>query len=116
MSKSLAALILTLWLAACWSGCRNAPEGGSKPLSMPQRSIEQVQAEKSPEWMSWEGVVGTAISQLENGRPCLVVYLAYDDPQLRARFPEAVEGYPVILEVSGEFHAMPDTGGGGAGP
>ena len=115
MSNTLASLALVL-LLAIWGGCRSGPEGGQAPLSMPQRPIEQVLAEKTTEWMSWEGVVGTATSQLDNGRPCLVVYLAYEDERLRARFPEAVEGYPVVLEVSGEFRAMPDTGAGGVGP
>ena len=55
-------------------------------------------------------------SLLDDGRPCLVVYLAYEDERLRARFPEVVEGYPVLVEVSGEFRAMPDTGSGGVGP
>lgn len=115
MSKSIAPLALVLLLAA-WAGCRNGPESSRTPLSMPQRPIEQVLAEKTTEWMSWEGVVGTATSLLDDGRQCLVVYLAYEDERLRARFPESVEGYPVLVEVSGEIRAMPDTGAGGVGP
>lgn len=115
-SRMLLAVALAFSLPAALAGCRSAPEGGNTPLSMPERPIEQVLAERSPEWMSWEGVVATAIGQLDDGRPCLLVYLAYEDQDLRARFPESVEGHPVVVEVSGEIRAMPDTGSGGVGP
>ncbi len=110
MSQMLAIAGLLLFAAMGLGGCEGSPESGSSPLPTPRRPIEEVLAEKTPEWMSWEGVVGTAQSELDDGRPCLVVYLAYESGELRARIPESVEGYPVVVEVSGEFHAMPDSG------
>jgi len=116
VSRPLSLAAFALLLLSGSVRCQSGTESGRTPLAMPQRSIEQVLAERTPEWMSWEGVVGTAQSLLDDGRPCIVIYVAYENEALRARIPEAVEGYPVIIEVSGEFQAYPDTGGSGGGP
>ena len=110
MSPTLALASLFLFAAVTLGGCEGSPPAGDTPAASSRRPIEEVLAEKTPEWMSWEGVVGTAQSVLDDGRPCLVVYLAYESEDVRRRLPEAVEGYPVVIEVTGEFHAMPDSG------
>lgn len=97
-------------LVAALGGCGNTPDSGSSPPPTPRRSLEEVLAEKTPEWMSWEGVVATAQGELEDGRACIVIYLAYDSKELRERIPASVEGHPVRVEVSGEFQALPDSG------
>jgi hypothetical protein len=72
---------------------------------MPARTIQDVLAERTAEWMSIPGVVGTAIG-LSEGRRCIKVFLAEKTEELAARFPSTVEGYPVVLEETGEFHAL----------
>jgi hypothetical protein len=36
--------------------------------------------------------------------------VARDDAALRRRIPDALEGVPVTVEVTGEIRAMPDSG------
>lgn len=79
-------------------------------MAAPPRPLVEVLAAHTPELMAIPGVVGTAESRTSDGRPCILVLLAKSDPGLRARLPRELEGWPVRLEVTGEFHAMPDSG------
>jgi hypothetical protein len=72
---------------------------------MPPKTIQQVQEEQTPAWMALPGVVGTAIGE-HDGRPCIKVYVARVNDELKARIPATVEGYPVVLEPTGEFRAL----------
>jgi hypothetical protein len=78
-------------------------EGDKQPVQ--PKTIQQVQEEHTPAWMALPGVVGTAIGE-HNGRPCIVVYVARVTDELKAKIPATVEGYPVVLEQTGEFHAL----------
>jgi hypothetical protein len=73
---------------------------------MPHRSIENVHQSVTEDWMKTPGVAGTAIGLLD-GRPCIKVYVVERTPELVARIPESVDGYPVVMEVTGEFRAPP---------
>ena len=72
---------------------------------MSTRTIKQVLEDHTDRWMSWEGVIGTAIGQFE-GRPCITVFVAEKTEQLAAAIPQAVGGYPVIIEETGEIRAL----------
>ena len=88
------------------SGCR--PSGQDGPASeatehpMPTRPIEDVLKDHTPELMAIDGVVGTAEGE-QNGRPCILVFLARDTGELRDRIPSQIEGYPVKVQVTGEI-------------
>ena len=72
---------------------------------MAERPIEQVQAEHTDEWMRIPGVVGTGVG-LHEGRPCILIMTSADPGQIDANIPQIVEGYPVIIENTGEFRAL----------
>ena len=74
------------------------------------RNIEIVVAEQSPTLMVIPGVVAVSQSMTADGQPAIRVMLARDDAEARARIPTTIEGFPVIVEVSGDIKAMPDTG------
>jgi len=59
--------------------------------------------------MKVPGVVGTAESRLDDGRPCISVMVVRLTPELRARLPRELEGWPVRVDETGEIHAMPDS-------
>ncbi len=69
------------------------------------RPIREVLAERTVEWMAIPGVVGTAVGEWE-GRSCIKVLVAEMTAELAARFPTDVEGYPVVVEETGEFRAL----------
>ncbi len=80
--------------------------GDDNESEMPLKSIEEVLEEHTLELMSIEGVVGTA-EGLSNGKPCIKVYVIKKTRQLTQRIPTTLEGYPVVIEETGEFRALP---------
>lgn len=100
------AALLALALLA---GCPGRPgEEAPGPVSE-GRSIEAVLAERTEEWMAVPGVVGTGIG-LCDSVPCIVVFVADANEEIRARIPSEVEGHPVRLEATGEFRPRPAPG------
>ena len=100
-----------LWLCLVLiasSGCR-APQEGAPPVTS-QRPLEAVLAEHTPALMKIEGVVGTYQGATDDGEPCIKVMVAYDSPELRAAIPAVLEGWPVVIDVTGEIKAMPRRG------
>lgn len=102
------ALVFLLALGAC--GCVAPPARETKDaMPAPARPLTEVLAAHTPELMAIPGVVGTAESLTKDGRPCILVLLAKSTPELRAKLPRELEGWPVVVEVTGEFHALPDS-------
>lgn len=97
---------MAVLLVASILGCYERGDGGSEQVhEMAQKTIEQVQEEHTDEWMAIPGVEGTAIG-LFDGKPCIKVFTSSKTQQLRAKIPSIVEGYPVIIEETGEFRAL----------
>jgi hypothetical protein len=68
--------------------------------------IEQVLRAHTDAWLAIPGVVGTAIGQ-QRGKPCIMVLVARRTKEISARIPGKVDGYPVVIEESGRFRALP---------
>jgi hypothetical protein len=100
----IAALVIALGVAGC-------PTSSTKETMTPAptRTLTAVLAAHTPELMAIPGVVGTAESRLEDGRPCVLVMVVRLTPELRGRLPKQLEGWPVRIEETGEIHAMPDS-------
>ncbi len=58
--------------------------------------------------MSLTGVVGTAQSLCE-GQPCIKVFVSKKTVQLEQKIPKTLEGYPVVIQETGKFKALPDS-------
>ena len=71
---------------------------------MSKKSIEEVKQENTDKWMQYQGVVGVAIG-LSQGKPCILVLTNVNPVQIKAKFPEMVESYPVIIQHTDEFCA-----------
>ncbi|UCD08510.1 MAG: hypothetical protein JSU79_09135 [Dehalococcoidales bacterium] len=54
------------------------------------------------------GITGVAgIGQGEyDGKSCIKVFVTEKSPELLSQIPEDLGGYPVIIEETGEFHAL----------
>ena len=104
---SLAALALLLALAA--PGCRDEPVRESDHVKRPTRPISDVLAEQSPRLMALPGVTAVGESALPDGTPCIKVYIRAKDRELERRIPRSIQGYAVVVDVSGEIRALPDS-------
>ncbi len=62
----------------------------------------KILAERSADWMSVPGVVGTAIG-VYSGEPCLRVMVARKTPQILRTIPERVQGFRVDVVETGIF-------------
>jgi hypothetical protein len=67
--------------------------------------IEAVLARNGPRLMALPGVVGVAVSNC-GGDPCIKVFVVKKTPELSARVPTTLSGFPVAIEETGEFHAL----------
>ena len=75
--------------------------------STPKRDVEAVLAAHDEELLALPGVVGVYVGTLEDHRTrCLKVMLANKNPQSERRIPRMIEGYKVVVEVTGEARAM----------
>ena len=91
MGRLLAPLLLAVACAAC-SGKGNA--------TVPARSIDEVLAAHTDSLLAVPGVVGTAIGLCE-GERCIKVFLADSNTLTKAGIPSRLEGYRVVVEVTG---------------
>jgi hypothetical protein len=55
--------------------------------------------------MALPGVVGTARGR-RRGKPCLLVFLSRRTAALVRRIPGHVQGYPVVVEETGDLRAL----------
>jgi hypothetical protein len=99
------ALLVGIVLAFGSSTCRQPEKNGLvEAAAVSDKTIEQVQQEHTEAWMSIPGVVGTALGQCE-GKPCILVLTAANTEEVRRTIPSTVEGYPVVVQYTGEIHA-----------
>lgn len=101
-------IMIVLGAVALMCGCGQSDpadrphDGAREPVS--HKSIEEVLAENTPEWMAIPGVIGTGIGEFD-GKPCIKVLVVQASDSLSQRIPKDVEGYLVRIEVTGEIRA-----------
>ena len=72
---------------------------------MARINIQEVLKRHTDELMAVTGVVGVAEGESQ-GAPCIRVFVVGRNPELLRRIPDALEGYPLRIEESGEFQAL----------
>ena len=72
---------------------------------MPKEMIRSVLGRHAPSIVSLPGVVGVAEGETE-GRPCITVYVAEKTAGVLEQIPAVLEGWPVVVRESGEFHGL----------
>lgn len=72
---------------------------------MSEEAVKAVLKKHSGRLMALPGVVGTGLAQSE-GRPCIKVFVSARTADVQAKIPEALEGYPVVVEETGTFRAL----------
>jgi len=86
------------------NGYSESDRGKGYPMAE-KKTIEQVQEAYTNQWMEVPGVQGTGIGLFE-GKPCIKIFSSKKAEELRGKIPSDVEGYPVIIEVTGTFQAF----------
>jgi hypothetical protein len=81
-------------------------DGHSKGEAMAARPIEETLKEHTKALMSIPGVVGTGQGLCE-GKPCIKVFVIQKTPELDRKIPKTLDGYPVVIEETGEIKALP---------
>ena len=77
------------------------------PAPAPRRDINAVLADNDDRLLAINGVAGIYVGLLDDGRtPCLHVMLVRDTPELRKAIPSSIEGYPVVIEITGEIRPL----------
>jgi hypothetical protein len=73
----------------------------------PRRDINAVLSAHDRDLLAIPGVVGVYVGVLDDGRtPCLKIMLAKRTPQTEKNIPQSLEGYPVVVEVTGEIRPL----------
>jgi molybdopterin/thiamine biosynthesis adenylyltransferase len=73
----------------------------------PRRDINDALRAHDKELLAIPGVVGVYVAVLEDGKtPCLKVMLAQKSAETERAIPKTLEGYPVVVEVTGEIRPL----------
>lgn len=73
----------------------------------PTADINAVLARHDKELLAIPGVVGVYVGVLDDGKtPCLKVMLAQKSPETERAIPKSMEGFPVVIEVTGEIKPL----------
>ncbi len=89
------------------SSANETGENGEKNKHMVQKPIEEVLKGHTNRLMSIPGVSGTAQSLCE-GQPCIKVFVIKKTPELEQKIPSILGGYPVVIQETGKFRALPE--------
>ncbi len=70
------------------------------------KSIDEVIKIHSDSLMAIPGVVGLYHGLDDSGKTCLKVMVTKKTPELERRIPERLEGYPVVIDETGEVKPL----------
>ena len=104
LSKRSVLVFGLLLLTSSFTNCAGQKAGHHQRVD-PMPTIEEVQEAYTDAWMAIPGVVGTGIGE-SKGKPCIRVFVARKTEELEKKLPSQVEGFPVIIEETGEFRAL----------
>ncbi len=93
---------LLICFLSCCSPKLDEPQAKKRST---MKTIEQVLSEYTDELMSIEGVVGTAIGEVD-GNPCILVLVEQKTEETVKKIPEELEGYPVVISEVGEIRPL----------
>ena len=109
---------ILLSLPACSQSSSPAPRGNNSSTPLPSteadsvnenpapsdKSMNEVQEEHQKRLLAIPGVVGIG-QGISQGKPCFRIYVDKLTPELSAKIPREIEGYPVVILQTGEIKA-----------
>jgi len=100
IARTIAGALVAGALAACSGAQRAGVQREGSGAIVAARSIDDVLAAHSDSLMALPGVVGTAIG-VSDGQRCIKVLVADSSVATKSRIPSRLEGYRVVVEVTG---------------
>ena len=101
------ALLASVAIAIAADGCiKRRDTQGDRRLK--GRSVEQVFDIHRDRLLSIPGVVGAGIAKLDD-QPSIIIMVRERTPGLDSQIPTELDGFPVVIEVTGEFKALNDS-------
>jgi hypothetical protein len=97
-------LIAIAFLASTLADINIAGYRGKDPMAA--ETIKEALKKHTKDLMSMPGVVGTGQGLCE-GKPCIKVFVIKKTPDLDQKIPKTLDGYPVVIEETGEIKALP---------
>ncbi len=89
------------------TGCESPPKHTYQTeAARPMKSIDEVIKQYSDSLMSVPGVVGLYHGLDDSGHTCLKVMVKEKTPELERQLPKQIDGYPVIIEETGEIRPL----------
>lgn len=68
-------------------------------------SINVAQERLTEKFISMPGITGTGIGECD-GKPCIKIMIEKETPSLMEEIPSSFEGFPVVVEETGEIRAQ----------
>jgi outer membrane lipoprotein SlyB len=99
-----AAAFVLCAVAIALAGCGSEQTKGQDAVT--QRDIKTVMEAHVGTLMAIPGVTAVAIGALDDGTPCVTVYVEEENEETRRAIPKTLEGHPVVVEVSGKIEPM----------
>lgn len=100
-------LIVSIAIVGNGTGCeRGGNDKTANGTVTTMKQIDDVIKEYSDSLMAIPGVVGIYHGEDEAGKTCLKVMVRERTPELERRLPKSIEGYPVVIEETGEIRPM----------
>ena len=103
MVKCQFGIAVVLALLLLNSGCQTQKEYNKQ---VPNRDINTVMNDHVSDLMKIPGVVGVAVGELEDKRPCIQVLVVERTDEIDRKVPKTLEGHPVSIIVSGIIKPM----------
>lgn len=100
------AVIFVIVFAVSFIGCMGKTAYNGDISLMHKGTIEDALKELNRKLLALPEVVGTAQS-LCDSNPCIRVYIIKISPEVVRQIPNMIDGYPVIIEETGEIHTLP---------
>jgi len=97
-------LSLSLATAGSQQDSTKAHDSSYTKVSHHKMTISEVLKKNTPKWMEIPGVTGTGEGK-SDGKPCIMVLIDHKSEVIEKKIPKTMDGYKVILEVTGEIKA-----------
>ncbi|NIR48464.1 hypothetical protein GWO43_08595 [candidate division KSB1 bacterium] len=106
--KLIIAWILVFMFAFTTVNCSKKVEDQQGEATMSSKSIQDVLKEHGRTLMDIPGVEGVGQGLTDDDQDCVRVFVSSMTPEVKKQVPKTLDGYPVIIEVTGEFKALDD--------